>query len=131
MTSARRPSACADGLRIRFAGKAASATGQASVELVALIPVAVTVVLALMQVLAAGAARERAGHAAEAGAVALLQGADPRRAVREALPGWSPHRLRVRIDGDDVAVRVRPITLVPGLAALLTSTVHAHAGGGA
>lgn len=105
--------------------------GQASVELVALIPVAVTVVLTLLQVLAAGAARERAGHAAEAGAVALLQRADAGRAVRDALPGWSPHRLRVHIDGNDVAVRVQPITLVPGLAALLSSTVHAHAGGGA
>ena len=104
--------------------------GQASVELVALLPLAVAVVLLALQVLAAGAARERAGHAAEAGAVALLQHDDPREAARDALPGWSAHRLRVRVRGNEVTVRVQPVTLVPGLAARLASTVSARAGAG-
>lgn len=109
---------------------ARGAAGQASVELVALVPVAVTVVLTLLQVLAAGAARERAGHAAEAGAVAMLQKGDVKQAVREALPGWSARRMHLRVRGSDVTVRVEPVTLVPGLAPLLASTVRARAGDG-
>lgn len=48
--------------------------GQASVELVALLPLVVAVALALLQALAAGRASELAGHAAHAGAVAIAQG---------------------------------------------------------
>ena len=59
-----------------------SERGQASVELVAVLPLAVVVALAAGQAVAAGAAAELAGHAAEAGAVALLQDGDPRRAAR-------------------------------------------------
>ena len=61
--------------------------GQASVELVALLPLAALVALAIGQLLAAGAARELAGNAAEAGAAALLQGGDPAAAARAALAG--------------------------------------------
>ena len=103
-------------------------TGQASVELVALVPLAVLVLLTLLQVLAAGAAREYAGHAAEAGAVALLQHDDAGRAAERALPGWSATRLRVRVRGSEITVRVQPVTLVPGLAGLLATTVQTHAG---
>ncbi len=104
--------------------------GQASVEVVALVPVVVGVVLTLLQVLAAGAAGEHAGHAAEAGAVALLQRTDPRAAARAALPDWEAGRMRVRVRGDEVSVRVRPRTLVPGLAGLLEHTARARAGAG-
>jgi hypothetical protein len=102
--------------------------GQASVELVALTPLVVAIVLAAAQVLAAGAARELAGHAAGAGAVALLQGADAEAAAREAVPGWSRGRLRVRVDGRRVRVRLRPRAFVPGLAGLLETTGAADAG---
>lgn len=104
------------------------ASGQASVELVAMLPVAVAVMLAVLQLLAAGATRELAGHAAGAGAVALLQRADPRAAARDAVPGWSRERMAVTVRGPRVTVRMRPPVLVPGLAGLLTSTVRADAG---
>ncbi len=103
-------------------------SGQASVELVALAPLLLAVVLAVAQLLAAGAARELADHAAEAGAVALLQGTDPAQAARDAVPGWSRGRVDVRIDGRRVRVRLRPRALVPGLAGMLESTGEAHAG---
>jgi len=105
--------------------------GQASVELVAALPVAVAVVLAALQLLAAGATRELAGHAAGAGAMALLQRADPQRAARDAVPGWSRARMAVTVRGPAVTVRMRPLTLVPGLAAVLESTVRADAGASA
>jgi len=106
-------------------------SGQASVELVAMLPVAVAVMLTALQLLAAGASRELAGHAAGAGAVALLQRADPRGAARDAVPGWSAKRMAITIRGPEVTVRMRPPTLVPGLARLLESTVRARAGKGA
>lgn len=102
--------------------------GQASVELVAIAPLVVAVVLAAAQVLAAGAARELADHAAEAGAVALLQGGDPEAAARDAAPGWSRGRLHVRVDERRVRVRLRPRPFVPGLAGTLEATGEAHAG---
>ena len=102
--------------------------GQASVELVALAPLLAAVVLAAAQLLAAGAARELAGHAAGAGAIALLQGTDPAVAAREAVPGWSRGRVDVRIDGGRVRVRLRPRSFLPALAGLLESTGEAHAG---
>jgi len=50
------------------------ASGQSSVELVGLVPLLLTVGLAVSALLSAGAAEHAAGGAAEAGAVALLQG---------------------------------------------------------
>ncbi|HEX8120601.1 MAG TPA: hypothetical protein VF549_04965 [Solirubrobacteraceae bacterium] len=105
-----------------------SARGQASVELVAMVPLLVAVALALGQVLAAGAARELAGHAAEAAAIALARGGDPRAAARDALPGWSRDRLDVSVDGRRVTAKVRPVAFVPPLAERLDATATADAG---
>jgi hypothetical protein len=104
--------------------------GQSAVELVALLPVLAIAGLAVLQLLAAGAAREYAGHAAEAGAVALFQDRDPAQAAREALPGWSRRRVRVSVAGRAVRVRVRPPALLPGVTRWLEASGAAHAGGG-
>src|SRR5688500_8776407 len=101
--------------------------GQATVELVALLPVMAVVALAVGQLLAAGAAHELAGNAAEAGAAAILQGGDAREAARAALPGWSRERAELRVDGRRVRVRLAPRTVLPGLASL-TGTATADAG---
>lgn len=97
-------------------------------ELVAILPLAAVVALAAGQALAAGLAAEMAGHASHAGAVALLQGGDPERAARAALPGWSRTRLAVDVDGRRVSVQVRPVALVPGLAKLVSAKSVAFAG---
>ena len=102
--------------------------GQATVELTAAIPVAVLVALAAGQALAAGAAREAAAGAAEAGAVALLQARDPGPAAADALPGWTRGRENVEVSGRRVRVRVRPRTVLPGLASLLAADESADAG---
>jgi hypothetical protein len=103
------------------------AAGQASIEVVALVPVIIVVVAAVVQVLAAGSARERAGAAAEAGAVALLQDADPRAAVERAL-GAAGERADFVIDGHRVRVTVRPRAFAPPLGDLLAATAEADAG---
>ena len=107
---------------------ARSACGQASVELVALLPLAALVALAIGQLLAAGAARELAGNAAEAGAAAVLQGGDPAAAARAALPGWSRERATVHVAGRRVDVHVRPRVVVPVLADRLEASAAADAG---
>jgi hypothetical protein len=118
-------SACA---AARPASRRRRECGQASVELVGLLPLAFVVALAIGQLLAAGAARELAGHAAEAGAVAMLQGGDAKAAARDALPGWADDHLTIAVRERTVRVRLQPITVVPGLSDRLTATVVADAG---
>jgi hypothetical protein len=98
------------------------------VEVVALLPLAALIALAIGQLLAAGSARELAAGAAEAGAAALLQGTDPTSAARAALPGWSRERADVRIAGRRVEVHLRPRTIVPVLASALEASAQADAG---
>lgn len=107
---------------------AAEDRGQSTVEVVALLPLLLAVVLAGAQLLVAGLAREQAGTAAQAAAMALLQGDDPQDAARDAVPGWARSRVRVRVRGQRVEVRMRPPAIVPGLAGGLTATVRADAG---
>ena len=93
--------------------------GQASVEAVAFLPVLVAVVAGVVAVFAAGAASEAADTAAHSAAVALLQGADPEAAARDALDGWPRRATGVTVTGGRVAVTVRPPLPVPGVARLL------------
>lgn len=109
-------------------GRMRGQRGQSSVEVVALLPVLTALGLGLMQVLAAGAAAEYAGHAAEAGAVALVQGGDPTEAARKALPSWSGREVAVQVSGQRVEVKVEPPALVPALGALLAAEAEADAG---
>lgn len=102
--------------------------GQASVELVALLPLMVTVAFGVLQVLAAGSAHEAADGAAEAGAVALLQDAEPRAAAIAALPDWARDRATITLSGRRIAVRVRPRGPVPAVTRRLTATASADAG---
>ncbi|MGI8579747.1 MAG: hypothetical protein ACR2K9_04255 [Solirubrobacteraceae bacterium] len=99
--------------------------GQASLEVVALAPVLAVVALGLLQLLAAGAAAEFADHAAEAAGVAIIQGAQPGRAARDAVPGWARSGLRVSVRAGQVRVSVRPPSPLRALGCLLTATSEA------
>jgi hypothetical protein len=108
-----------------------SARGQASVETVALLPLVVVIALLAMTVIAARSAGEQAGEAAEAGALALLQGAaDPKAAAIEALPQRLRARSTITVRDRRVHVRVRPRVLlpIPGLAEALAGEAKADAG---
>ena len=89
-------------------GELAAEGGQALVEVVAGLPAMIVVGLVLLQLLATGYSAVLAGSAAEAGALALVDGRDPRAAVEHALPGWSVARARVDVNGGTVRVRLRP-----------------------
>jgi hypothetical protein len=101
-----------------------SECGQATVELVALLPLAVAAGLAGATILAAQSAAEHAGQAAHAGAIALLQDRDARAAARKALPHGTQAEIAVR--GRRVTVTVEPNVLL--LATALTATASADAG---
>ncbi|HEV3379051.1 MAG TPA: hypothetical protein VG126_17390 [Thermoleophilaceae bacterium] len=93
--------------------------GQATVEVMALLPLVVAVGLGLLQLLAVGYASVLAGNAAEAGALAVAAGDDGRAGARQALPGWSRARGRVDVDGGRVEVELRPPSPVNALAEAL------------
>ena len=100
--------------------------GQATVELIALLPLLLIAGFAGAVVLAAHATGEQAGQAAEAGAVALLQGGDPRAAARDALPDHA--RARIAVDGRRVTVTLRPHLPLVSLERRLTASATAEAG---
>jgi hypothetical protein len=105
-----------------------AARGQATVEAIALVPLMVAVGLGILQLLAVGYASVLAGNAAEAGALAVAAGGDPRSGVRQALPGWSRTRARVEVNGGRVEVHLRPPSplkaLADGLEVTGTATVE-------
>jgi pilus assembly protein CpaE len=102
--------------------------GQAAVEVVGMLPLLALAGLAVLQLLVAGAAHEYAGHAAEAGAIALADGRDVGAAARAAIPGWSGRRLAVRVDGRRVEVHLRPPAILRSIGDLLAAEVTADAG---
>lgn len=104
------------------------ARAQATVETVGVLPLVVTVALAAAQLLAAGVAHELAGHAAEAGAVALLERTDAPRAARAALPGWARSRVDVVVLGHRVRVRVLAPSPLAAVSRLLAASASADAG---
>ena len=82
--------------------------------------------LAAAAILAAQTAGEQAGQAAQAGAMALLQGGDPRAAARRALPRDADAHIEVA--AQRVTVRVRPDLPLAALERPLTATATARAG---
>ena len=102
--------------------------GQAAVEVVGMLPLLFLVTFAVCQVLVAGLAQEAAHHAAQAGAMAILQDGDAVAQARAAAPDWSRRRMDVSVSGHTVRVRVTPPSLVPGLGRLLASSSSASAG---
>ena len=111
--------------------RSAGECGQATIEVIGLLPLIVLLALVGFTVVASFTAHEQAGEAAGAGALALLQGGtDPRTAAREALPKSVRSRATITLSGRRVHVRIRPRTAlpIPGLSARLAGTAHADAG---
>jgi len=83
-------------------------SGQATVETVATAGGVLLAALVCFQLLAAGYAVALADHAAEAAAIAVLDGTPPERAAAGALPGWPARAVRVSRRGDRVKVTLLP-----------------------
>jgi len=90
----------------------AGVRGQASVELVALLPLLVLLLLGLLQGALAGYAAWSASTAARAGVRAAAVGRDPAPAVRRAAP-IGGRTARVERRADEVVVRLRVPRVLP------------------
>jgi hypothetical protein len=101
--------------------------GQATVELVAAIPVLLLAGLLALQLFATGYALTLADGAAEAGALALAAGRPAKSAVREALPDWADDDSDVSVRGGEVTVRLLPPSPFPSLADRLAVSSSAFA----
>jgi hypothetical protein len=101
--------------------------GQATIELVAALPMLLLAGLLALQLLAAGYALTLADGAAEAGALALAAGRPARSAVLAALPGWAGDGSEVSVRGGEVTVRLTPPSPFPSLADRLAVTSSAFA----
>jgi hypothetical protein len=89
--------------------------GQATVEMVAVLPLLAVLGFAVWQVAVAGQAIWLAGAAARAAARAEALGDDPAPAARAALPARLEDGLRVRVrDGGGVTVTLRIPSVVGG-----------------
>jgi len=108
----------------------AAGSGQASVELVAVLPALAVCLVIAAQTVVVGWALWSAGNAARAGARAE-EGSDPESAARRALP--TPLRGDAEIrDGDGIRVKVRIPALIPGTSMpsiTAASTLDGDAGG--
>jgi hypothetical protein len=105
----------------------AEESGQATVELVAALPLLLLAGLFALQLLLAGYALTLADGAAEAGALALAAGRPAQSAAREALPGWAEGDAEVSVHGGEVTVRLSPPSPVPAIADRLAVTSSAFA----
>jgi hypothetical protein len=119
----------ADILRHRRTGE----KGQASVEVIATIPVLILSGIVGLQLLVTGYAWTLADGAVEAGALAIAADRPPTPAVRAALPGWARDRVDVEVDGGRVSLTLRPPSPVPvlGEALAIRSTAWARPPGSA
>ena len=102
--------------------------GQATIEALGAVPAVLLVGLVALQMLAVGYAAVLAGTAAEAGALTLAAGRDPRAGVRESLPGWSRAGARVSVAAGTVRVRLRPPSPLAAVARTLTVRASASVG---
>jgi hypothetical protein len=97
--------------------------GQALLETLWLVPVAAAVIAAVSMIGIWIYTGSEADAAAEAAAIALIQGADPVVAAKASVPGWAedPRSLRVTTRDGRVAVSLTPSGLAGGLAPLLAA----------
>jgi hypothetical protein len=100
--------------------------GQASVELIALLPLAALLVAGAWQLAIAGHAAWSADAAARAAARSAAVGADARAAATRSLPGVLDHGALVRDSGDgrvEVTVRIPRVLGLPRMGHV-SATAH-------
>ena len=102
--------------------------GQATIELIAGLPLLLLAGLVALQFMLAGYSLTLADGAAEAGTLAVVAGREAEPAVRAALPGWARERVRVDVREGQVTVSLRPpsplAAVARGLAVSSTASVR-------
>lgn len=101
--------------------------GQATVELLAAIPLLMVVGAIALQLLLVGYALTLADGAAEAGALALAAGRPAKSAAKGSLPAWAVGKVGIAVRGGEVTVRLAPPSLFTSLADRLAVTSSSFA----
>jgi hypothetical protein len=101
--------------------------GQATVELIAAIPLLLIAGAVALQLLVTGYVLTLADGAAEAGALALAAGQPGISAARESLPEWAQDGAEITVQGGEVRVRLRPPSPIEAVAKHLAITSTAYA----
>jgi hypothetical protein len=101
--------------------------GQATVELLAAIPLLLVAGGIALQLLLAGYALTLADGAAEAGALALAAGRPAKSAVEESLPSWAEGEAETSVNGGEVTVRLAPPSLLAAIGDRLAVTSSSFA----
>ena len=96
--------------------------GQATVELLAAIPLLLIAGTIALQLLLTGYALTLADGAAEAGGLALAGGRPAKRAAEESLPSWAEDRAEITVHGGEVTVRLAPPSLLAAVGDRLAMT---------
>jgi hypothetical protein len=89
-----------------------SERGQATVEILAAIPLLLLAGAVAMQLLLTGYALILADGAAEAGALALAAGRPAKSAAKGSLPSWAGNKAEIEVRGGEVTVRLAPPSLL-------------------
>jgi hypothetical protein len=101
--------------------------GQATVELLAAIPLLLVAGAIALQLLLAGYALTLADGAAEAGALALAAGRPVRSAAEGSLPSWAKGSAEIGVHGGEVTVRLAPPSLLAAVGDRLAVTSSSFA----
>jgi hypothetical protein len=101
--------------------------GQATIELLAAIPLLGLAGAIALQLLLAGYALTLADGAAEAGALALAAGRPAKQAAEDSLPAWAAGQADVAVRGGEVSVRLVPPSLLAAVADRLAVTSSSYA----
>jgi hypothetical protein len=101
--------------------------GQATVELLATIPLLLGAGAVALQLLLVGYALTLADGAAEAGALALAAGRPARGAAEKSLPSWAEQGVEVTVRGGGVTVRLVPPSLLAAVGERLAVTSSSYA----
>jgi hypothetical protein len=105
--------------------------GQATVELLAAIPLLLLAGAIALQLLFVGYALTMADGAAEAGALALAAGRPAKSAAEGSLQAWAGNKAEIAVHGGEVTVRLSPPSLLAAVGDRLavTSSSYARPGG--
>jgi len=86
--------------------------GQATVELLAAVPLLLVAGAIALQLLLAGYALTLADGAAEAGALALAAGRPAKGVAEGSLPSWAKDKAEIAVRGGEVTVQLTPPSLL-------------------
>lgn len=101
--------------------------GQATVELLAAIPLLLIGGAIALQLLLVGYALTLADGAAEAGGLALAAGRPAKSAAQGSLPSWAEDRAEIAVHGGEVTVRLAPPSLLTAIADHLVVSSDSYA----